>query len=446
MTDERAEAGRPRWDVILACVVVVLAATRLALQPLTPPGFFVDEAAGGAHIQAMLASGADAHGEHWPLFTEALGGGYTTPVYLYPATGWARVFGAGQLSLRYFSQFATLLGIALLALGARYWLGRRFALLTAVVALALPWGWVQGSIAWDPALAPPLACAAFLSWSVLLFSARTGHRRLAFVGLPAALVGLAYVYPPCRVGGPLLFLAGYAWLYRRRALPMAGIATSCAFAAVLALPLAQFMREPGALGRSEALSVFSGGNTVGEGLVRLADNLWLLLSPVFLFVQGDANLRHSTTRQGMLGVASVLPVLAVLLYAGRVAARRRDGAGPQGVRPPLLGAAVVGVAAAYLGSALTNEGHPHSLRATAAWPFFALLVALGWYLILEHGRRLAVVAAAVFALGTSAYAIDLAARYPERASSAFDEQMRDRILRGEKVTYPELAQRYYRQR
>lgn len=447
MTDSRRELTEvPRLlpELALLGAIVVLVVTRLAIQPFAPPSFFVDEAAGGAHIRAMLATGADAHGEKWPLFTEALGGGYTTPVYLYPATAWAKVFGTGELSLRYFSHAATLAGIAALALGARYWLGRWFALLTAVVALALPWGWVQGSIAWDPALAPPLMCAAFLGLTVLLFSANPIRRRLALVALPAALVGAAYVYPPCRVAGPVFFVFCYGLLHRRRVLSLAAVAGSCAFATLLALPLARFMTEPGALGRSEALSVFSGDNTFWAGMLELGDNFWLLLSPVFLFVEGDENLRHSTTRQGMLGAASVLPVLAVVLYVGYLGHTRRDPERPRTVEPLLLGVLAVGVFGSFLGSALTNEGHPHSLRSTAAWPFLAVVVALGWAQFMRNGPRFTMAAVLAFVVGTAVYATDLATAFPDRAVDVFDSRQRERTLNGEDFGYPELAVRYHR--
>lgn len=433
-----------RPERMLAMLAGLLAATRLAVLPFTPPGFYVDEAGVGANVRAMLDSSASSSGVKWPFFADSVAGGFTSPVYLYPLTIWSQTFGAGERALRYFSAVATLISIVMLALAVRYWMGRRFALMQAVVALALPWGWLQGSLAWDPALVPLFISAAFLSFSALLFSANTGHRRWALLLLPASLVGAAYLYPPSRASAPLLGLALYAVLWRRRAISTRSVAGSAAFALVLALPLVHFMTSPAARQRSVTLSVFT-GVSVWDGFVHLVANLWLLLSPAFLFLQGDPNLRHSTGRQGMLGLAAVIPVLVVVAYAGhRCAVRAQRRSAPASDRLPLLLAvATAGTFAGLIGSALTWEGQPHSLRACAAWPFLAILVTIGWSLLLRGPTVAVVVAMGVFAVGTATYVADLVLRYPDRAAVWFDVGVREQIERGAAVDYPELGLRYY---
>jgi hypothetical protein len=96
------------------------------------------------------------------------------------------------------------------------------------------------------------------------------------------------------------------------------------------------------------------------------------LSPDFLLLSGDRNLRHST---GVVGMMS--PVEYLLLVGGALAGvfmmiRRRVFPSPQ-VRFLLVGA-LLGI----LPSALTWESVPHSLRAIAAWPFFVVLGALAY--------------------------------------------------------------------
>ncbi len=437
-------------DRVLVGTIVTLVALRLALLPRTPPGFYVDEAAGAAHAKAMLESGTNAHGGSWPLFSESLGGGYTTPVYLYPLTEWARIFGLSETSLRCFSQVMTLGAIGLLALGARYWLGTRFALTLAVVGLALPWGWLQGSLAWDPALVPFLITLAFLCFSVLLFSGRPPHRWLAAVGLPLALVGLAYLYPPCRASVPLLALLFYGLLLRRRVIPLWWVGASAVVTAVLALPLLDFLDTPEARSRSAVLSVYTDASA-WDGTAAVLANFWQLLSPVFLFLEGDPNLRHSTGRQGMLGLASLVPALVLLAYLAHLLVRWRTTRTrtdqEKGPLPPaslLMVVAVVGAMAGLLGSALTYEGQPHSLRGCAAWPFLAILLTMGWTVLLRNvGRDLALVVLAAFVIGTGAYALDLATGYRDRSAIWFDVPAREQISRGDFGTYPEPAVGYY---
>jgi hypothetical protein len=434
---------------MLVGAIITLVVVRLALLPHTPPGFYVDEAAGAAHAKAMLENGTNAHGGSWPLFSESLGGGYTTPVYLYPLTEWARIFGLSETSLRYFSQMMTLAAIGLLAVGARYWLGTRFALTLAVVGLALPWGWLQGSLAWDPALVPFLISLAFLSFSVLLYSARPQHRWLAAAGLPLALVGLAYLYPPCRATVPLLALGFYGLLLRRRVIPPWWVGVSVVVTAALALPLLNFLDTPEARSRSAMLSVYTNASA-WDGTMHVLSNFRQLLSPVFLFLEGDPNLRHSTGRQGMLGMASAIPALVLLAYTAHLLLRwwhRRDTRTREPLQPAslLIVVALGGAAAGLLGSALTYEGQPHSLRGCAAWPFLAILLAIGWTVLLRSvGRDVTVLVLAAFVLSTAAYALDLATGYRDRSAIWFDVPAREQLTRGDLGNYPEPAVSYYR--
>ncbi len=207
----------------------MLVLLRLASVPFTPPGFFVDEAATGAHVSTMLLQGTNAFGAAWPGYSEALGGGYTTPTYLYPLIGWAAVFGFSELSLRYFSQFITLCAIAIFATGLRFWFSKRYTLLATLIALSLPWGWLQGNIAWDPAAVPFFIATSFTTFSVLLFSTNTKARFINHCLLPVSLVGLAYVYPPSRVSAPLLFLLFYGILLFKKRIRVRTLLIICVF-------------------------------------------------------------------------------------------------------------------------------------------------------------------------------------------------------------------------
>src|SRR5680860_979184 len=73
----------------LVIVIFMLVLMRVFILPLSPPGFYIDEAASGAHVVAMVTNYTNAHGQAWPLFSQSLGGGFTTPIYLYPLSIWA---------------------------------------------------------------------------------------------------------------------------------------------------------------------------------------------------------------------------------------------------------------------------------------------------------------------------------------------------------------------
>lgn len=426
------------WLIAVICLLVVL---RLVILTFSPPGFYVDEAATGAHVQAMVRHGTNAHGVSWPLFSESLGGGYTTPIYLYPLAAWGALFGTSELAIRAFSQVCTLLAVGILAWSLRYWLNKKAALVAAAVGLALPWGWLQGSLAWDPALVSLVVSIIFCSFTLLLFSRSRRARIAAAIALPAFLVGLAYLYPPCRLSAPLLYALLYGVLLYKKAVSWRLVILSSVGAAILAIPLALFMFEPAALGRSSAVSVFHDSSLLG-GLLHAIGNLLLLLNPVFLFGVGDPNLRHSTGIQGMLGLAALLP-LGALLYVGYKTLKQTSLAAIKRPLPLLALLSAGAIIISYLGSAFTGEGQPHSLRATAAWPFFVILITLGWLELQRRSRRLLVGAITVAAITTLAYTADLAFFYPSRAASSFDADTRNALKSGQQIDYPELARKYY---
>jgi 4-amino-4-deoxy-L-arabinose transferase-like glycosyltransferase len=432
----------PHKGLVITVILLVLA--RILILPFSPPGFFLDEAATGAHVVSMLQHGTNANHEIWPLFSASLGGGYTTPIYLYPLVAWAYIFGPSEVSLRYFSQFVTLLAIVAMALAVRLWINNRAALVSAMVALALPWGWLQGSLAWDPVMVPLLVGVSFLAFSTLLFSYSTRSKQISLVALPVSLVAMAYVYPPCRVTAPLLFLTYYIVLYMKKKLSLATIIFSSLSALVIALPLANFMLQPEAIARSSELSVFHDASLF-EGIGRLFVNLLLLINPLFLFMTGDPNLRHATGIQGMLGIASI--PAAVVLFVALVSWLKK---GPslhdvaQTKYQLLTTLAVLGVGLSLLGSALTNEGQPHSLRSCAAWLFVVILLTLGWEMVVKKRRLVQRIAAGVFIVGTLVYALDLAFYYPSRSSEAFDTSIRTSIYNGQTpADYPQMSKLYY---
>lgn len=425
------------FDKYLVIVICVLVALRIAILPLSPPGFYMDESAGSAHVASMVQHGTNAFGQPWPLFSTALGGGYTTPVYLYPAAAWSSVFGFSPLSLRFFSEVMTLAAIAFIAFAMRLWTNRRTALIAACVGLALPWGWLQGSLVWDPALVPFFVGLAFLAFSQLLFTKSVRTKYLALFLLPLSLILLAYLYPPLRVSAPILFVAAYILLYKRQIIHWPTLILTILGSAVISLPLLHFMQDPESLARSQNLLVFSQMPLLpATGTFLL--NMLQLVSPWFLFVTGDPNLRHSTFFEGMLGIAAVPAIVAVIMMVIKYWKKsRRDLL--------LVWIALFGIVVSLAGSALTAEGQPHSLRATAAWPFFVILLALGWqWIFAQKNKKYIKISVALFVIGTLSYAAELAFVYPQYGSGAFDKPIYEKAIQHQPTPdYPGLSLQYY---
>lgn len=351
--------------------IALLLGLRLGLVIFQPAPLYMDEIATGAHAAHLLREGTTMNGDLGLVATTSLGGGYTTGTYLYPLAAWLGVGGVNDISLRVFSQLVTCLAVFAVAYALYLWRGRRLGYLTAIIGLSLPWSWINGNVAWDPAITP-----LYLSLGVLFFSLLVArpvrvpwHTNAYVIGLTLALVGAAYSYPPYRVVAPLLLFGALIYLVKTARIHLKQFLIICATGLVSSLPLALFMLSPEAIARSAKLSVFH--DSWLQGIVDVFTNLARLASLETLFLTGDANLRHSAGFGGMLGVVGFIG-LAVLAYT--LLSRPR----PSSRYRTIAAVGAVGVLACLLGSALTNEAQPHYLRAVGAWPFFVILIALGW--------------------------------------------------------------------
>ena len=172
-----------------------------------------------------------------------------------------------------------------------------------------------------------------------------------------------------------------------------------------------------------------------------------MLSPQFLFITGDSNLRHATGIQGMLGPAALPPLIALAVAAIRFLKKRSRYT--QLLRNQeifLVLILLLGIVFSLLGSALTTEGQPHSLRATAAWPFYALLIAIGWrQLLTSSPNYIKYTSLTIAVIATTYYIVDLATLYPQRSASSFDVSTRQDIEAGTvNQNYPSLSIDYYK--
>lgn len=445
----------------LTVVAVAAAALRFYRTSQAPPGFYWDEAAVSAQVICLAEAGRTLDGEHWPLMTPVLGGGYSTIGWQAPAVAWSKAAGRSIAAMRDFAAVcgvATIVGVFFVGLFATG--SRRIGLYAAVSAAISPWAIQFSRIAWDPAIAP-----AYLTWAMAFLLLATTPRadRPRWLGwiaivLSALLFAIACIsYPPLRAEVPLVLLAFLVWKHAhvREHLPRAVV-----FVAVFALCTAQLwlLTQSGAIqGRFESLSVFSAsywaprnvtarGPRVVHGLWLFATNMFAHFAPSYLFTTGDENLRHSTQS---FGAWSWLDALA-LFAAAIVMARQRKR--PSG----WMMFAAVGYLAGLCPAALTRDGVPHALRSIGALPFLAVLVGTAIETIsdlLPRGRQLVPVAAGAVALVFSvAFWRVFLLQYPAAASAAFnatatqrllDPRLAQRFTDVERSPYPPLASRYY---
>jgi hypothetical protein len=366
----------------LLAVVLVWCTARFVALADVPHGYWLDETLGAVHVRCIAETGGSA-GTRWPLFPYAHGGGVFGPTYIYLALAWTRLFGDSVACLRAIAALANLATILGLVLIAHRLGGRRFALTTAVAAALSPWSFQFSRIAWDPPLGPALLVVG----SVLLVR---GRRPITCALAGVAMALAAYSYTPTRLQVAVWLPVLLAILWRRGRIDDRGAAAAMAAFAVTIAPLAFLMLTGRINARIQELSILSEpwrewsrelrGHTPEALFLFFAflDNVHAHLRPGFLFLWGDANLRHSTQASGVLGAVDGL----ALTMAAGLAGRRllRPSAHPGGSITAddarlalLLG---LGVLAGITPAALCWEGVPHALRAIGAWPFLSLLSGL----------------------------------------------------------------------
>ncbi len=446
---------RSGWThITLLLITAVASFARFIGVTKSPPGFYIDEAAISAQVLCFQQSGANLQGESWPLFTEVLGGGYLTPAYLYPAVAWVSLFGGSIESFRLFTAFFSLIFLAgVFVFAKRIWQSSDAAWLATLAAAISPWVFQFARIAWDPALAP-----AYLAWA---FAALWGKRRweLALSGVLFALA--AYSYPPLRVQIALTLpcaIGVLLWRTRSWRPYLLTIGT----ALVTSLPLLQLTLSGTIQGRFAMLSVFNphylletyGEATFFQGALALLKNLKLLLSPSYLFISGDANLRHSTGAFGIWSWLDSLAGLAAVVLALVMFRKRQLSKGS--LYPAVL--ILTGYLAGILPAAMTWESNPHALRSLGAALFLAIgtggLLGYLWQRYLKFRPALLAVATVFFILFLREYF----ASYPERVGPWFDssvtetastlaseERLEDlkQTLQSRGITYDEMAVSYY---
>jgi hypothetical protein len=365
----------------LAALAALWCAIRFVALDRVPRGYWMDETLGAIHVRCLAETGRTG-GQAWPLFPWAHGGGVFGPTYVYFALGWTRVFGSSMASLRAIAAAANVLTVVGLALIAHRLGGRRFALVAAVAAALSPWSFQFSRIAWDPPLGP-----MFVVWSMVVLLHARRSLTLALSGLLMALA--AYSYTPTRLQAGVWFPLVLAVQWRRGRISGRGALAALAAFATAVAPLVLLMLHGKITARINELSILSPAwrewtrelrGATPEPLFLLftfLDNVAAHLRPSFLFLWGDANLRHSTHATGVLGAVEAL----ALVLAGAATVRRLGipeapaltGAAARDRLPLLLLAgALLGIAPA----ALCWEGVPHALRAIGAWPFASLLAAL----------------------------------------------------------------------
>ena len=330
----------------------------------SPPGFYIDEAGGAAQVICIKQSSYDFYLNKIPLFSpEFPDVGVYTPGYLYGEYLWTTIFGDSIYAFRSFLAFVTALTVLLLFLWCKRKSGIKLATFVAFFATITPWAFQFSRIAWDPPIA-----VLFLITGLWISG---WEKRAWLAGIFFAFA--AYSYGPLRLTAVLflIFLPGFSIKNKIWAAILFGL--TC-------IPLIWEMQHASFMARANNLLLWSASNENPYKDFNTIDLVLLFSKQIaehfslkFLFLSGDANLRHSIQQFGMLSWVSGLIFVSGVVYLviNRIVGADNFFSGSHTKK--IIQVAIIGIVSGIIPSALTNEGNPHALRAISSWPFFMLL-------------------------------------------------------------------------
>jgi 4-amino-4-deoxy-L-arabinose transferase-like glycosyltransferase len=355
-----------------------------------PPGFFIDESSVAYNAHAIVETGADEHGEEWPLYFRAFGD-YKNPTYIYMLAALFRLTGPSVAAARLLSaSLGVLAALALGLLGARV-TGRGAAgLLTCLTALLTPWLFELSRVVLEVAVYP-------LAIALLLLCVHRASRKEAWRFADAAFVAAAlalvtYSYSTGRLSGPLLAL-GLPLIATSRARLRSVLMTWALYALALVPMLVYHLRHPEALTkRFSYLTYIKPESGYIEDTWEFFKHFAGSFNPWRMMVTGDVNASQVAAIPGTGVLLAV--VFALALFGAWLALRgaRREARWGSWWRYFFYGLAVSVVPAS-----LTKE-YFHMLRLAALPVFVVVLTAPAWAYALEGGRARRAVLIALVAL------------------------------------------------
>ncbi|HWF56996.1 MAG TPA: hypothetical protein VG520_01425 [Candidatus Dormibacteraeota bacterium] len=413
-------SGRRRlWGALLVAVAVLLVVRNLSGLAGAPLGAYVDETSVGYNAWAISMHGVDEHGAHLPLYFTAFGE-YKNPVYIYTLSALLRVAPLTVTTERLPAALFGLLTCLFLTLIA--WRRSR-SLPICVLALTLcaltPWLTIESRVGFE--VISMLAAVSGALWCLSI--AQDGGRPWWYVAAGCLLAVAVLAYSTGRAEVILLVVAltvAERWPFRlarwRWLLALVPIA------AAYALLAAWNFRHPGALtARFNVISIGADGAPLLTVAGRFVGNYLTYFGPDFLFVHGDHLSRHATQFGGML-LWITLPLLIAGLVAVWLERRQR-----------FLRLVLLGLVAAPVSAALTQNSVPHALRASMMLPFLIVLAIEGMVLVRERlpaWRQAAAGAAGAALLVQGAlFTVDMYATWPARSAVDFDAGEIDAITR-----------------
>lgn len=384
-----------RAHTYLIVIIFIASLLRIIALDQVPNGFYTDEASIGYNAYSILKTGKDEHGKSMPLYFKAFGE-YKNPIYIYAALPFIKVFGLNEFALRLTSAMFGILTVFSTYLLARELFDQKIALWSALFIAISPWHLQFSRIAFEAISLPFFFTLGFY------FLLKGLHKGKYLIYSAITLALTFYTYAPAKAFLPF-FLAGFTVLnYRRLVKFRLQLILSLGLAFIVILPLLIYTVKGQAQSRFDIISILNERslNLTRSGIVNdklpslpvfkdLVDyktflisysfvrNYLLHLSPRFLFLQGDLNLRHNIGGMGHLYRFEGILLIAGIIFL--ISRREKD-------KIILLWWLFI----FPLASSLTYDSVPHAIRSIYGLPVFQIVAGVGLVSCISYIRRMSV--------------------------------------------------------
>jgi 4-amino-4-deoxy-L-arabinose transferase-like glycosyltransferase len=354
---------------IILIILLVATSLRLLMLGTVPNGFFRDEAAKGYNAYTLYHTGKDIDGCSFPLFTRELST-YNSALYTYLIIPFIPIVGLNEWSVRLPAALVGILTILLLYLFLLRCYGQTTAFIGSFFLAVSPWHLIFSRWANQGIMVPFLLTLFLYAFHRYLESKREDTPRtngMMWSLLAWSVLGLSiYTYEVMKVFLPL-FMITVIFIYRYQLLKdkkTTVLSLLLFFIIIIPALVYNFQSVQLSQSRFNRISILSLNLSYFETFLVFLKNYLSHYSPLFLFITGDHNPRHTFPSSGMMYWFD-LPLLLMGLYS---LWKKRNS---------LSYLLLIWFLIFPIPASLTIEGIPHALRAITALPVICIINALG---------------------------------------------------------------------
>lgn len=354
----------------LLWILLIAGILRLYHLGSVPSGFFRDEAAKGYNAYCLLEMGRDIDYRYLPIFTREFQV-YNAALPTYFIIPSIAVFGLTEFATRLPFAIAGILTILITYLLVARVYSKRAGYIAAAILAITPWHLFFSRWANQGILLPLFVTFGLYCWIRATEKPKSKFNWWLILSLAVFSLSL-YTYDIAKVFIPLLLL-GLLIFYWKDIIGQhkASLLIAICIFIIILIPIVWFSYHSPALSqeRFNRISIFNSTSSFGERLKLFLSNYLAHLSPSFLFISGDKNLRHN-----FAGGELNLFEIPFLIFGLFLLLKRR------GKFDKLL---FWWLMLFPISASLTNEGIPHALRSICALPVFSIIAAIGLNKCLE---------------------------------------------------------------